>query len=207
MIIFNSLPVDAPLRITSGFGRRNTGISGASTNHMGVDLGRDFAKPKTAILSVAPGIVTNSYYNNVRGWVVIIEHSGFKTLYQHLDGQGAAKGTKVVAGQHIGIMGDSTSTIKNMSLHLHMELIVNGQQIDPEPYLKNIREREEDMTEAEVKAIVKEVLKESRAEASAWAAPEWNKAKRMGIVDGTSPQAVPTREQVAAMVVRAIKEV
>lgn len=68
-------------------------------------------------------------------------------------------------------------------------------------------EREDDMTESEVKAIVKEVLKESRAEASAWAAPEWDKAKQMGIVNGTSPQAVPTREQVAAMVVRAIKEV
>ena len=38
-IQFNHLPVDAPLRITSNFGPRNTGISGASTNHKGVDLG------------------------------------------------------------------------------------------------------------------------------------------------------------------------
>lgn len=63
---------------------------------------------------------------------------------------------------------------------------------------------EDEMTEEQVKAIVKEVLKESRTEPSAWAAPEWDKAKQMGIVDGTSPQAIPTREQVAAMVVRAL---
>lgn len=198
-IIFNSLPVDGPLRITSPFGPRQTSISGASINHMGVDLGRDFAKPKTAILSVAAGTVTNSYYNNVRGWVIIIDHGGFKTLYQHLEAQGAAKGARVKAGQRIGIMGASTSTIKNMSLHLHMELIVAGKQIDVGPYLRDIRE-EIDMTEERVRQIIQEELAATGKAVSDWAKPFWAEMTATGIVDGTNPQGYTTREQVATMI-------
>lgn len=152
---FNSLPVE-PLRVTSKFGKRNTGIKGASTYHKGVDLGRDFTKPETSILSVADGIVLSNYWNDYRGWVVIIQHNGFQTLYQHLKAQSALnKGEKVKAGQCIGIMGNSSNKAKlDVAVHLHFELIVNGTQIDPLPYLQNIRRKE--MTKEEAKQIVKE---------------------------------------------------
>ena len=136
-IQFNSLPVN-PLRITSPFGPRNTGIKGASTYHKGIDLGRNWNLSETPVYSVASGTVTNSYWNDVRGWVVIVDHGTFKTLYQHLRERGAAVGPRVVAGQRIGTMGATTKTIKGMTMHLHMELIYQGRQIDPEPYLKNI---------------------------------------------------------------------
>lgn len=199
---FNSLPVE-PLRITSKFGKRNTGIQGASTDHKGIDLGRDFNRPKTEVLAVAEGTVINNYWNDTRGWVVIIDHGEFKTLYQHLKEKSpVVKGGKVFAGQTIGIMGASTKTINGMSIHLHMELIVNCRQIDPEPYLKSIQEVE-DMTREETLKLIKEVLAGSGDTPSSWAKESWGKAQRDGITDGIKPQGYTTREQVITMIERA----
>lgn len=159
MVVFNSLPVE-PLRITSRFGKRNTGISGASTDHKGIDLGRDFKKNQTEILSVASGVVASNYWNDYRGWVVTIKHQGFTTLYQHLAKQSQLKvGSKVNGGDVIGIMGASSNPEKlKIATHLHFELIVNGKQIDPEPYFYKLEE--EDMitrTKIEINGSVKEV--------------------------------------------------
>lgn len=163
---FNHLPV-TPLRVTSKFGPRNTGIKGASTYHKGIDLGRDFSKAETEIMSVADGAVFNNYWNNYRGWVVIIDHGGFKTLYQHLKAKsGLKKGEKVKAGQYIGRMGNSSNKTKlSVVTHLHFELIVDGMQIDPLPYLKNIsnkrvEEEEEEMRYNKVEELPKGLQKE-----------------------------------------------
>jgi murein DD-endopeptidase MepM/ murein hydrolase activator NlpD len=133
------LPVE-PLRITSKFGPRNTGIKGASKDHKGIDLGRDKSKAETNILSVAAGTVASNYWNKYRGWVVVIQHSGFRTLYQHLKAQSPlAVGTIVKSGTVLGVMGASSDkSVLKVSEHLHFELIVNGKNEDPEPYLKNI---------------------------------------------------------------------
>ena len=143
-VIFYSLPVDAPLRITSYYGKRDTGISGASTDHKGIDLGRDFSKSQTNILSVADGVVINNYWNNYRGWVVIIDHGTFKTLSQHLAYKCPLPvGSKVVAGQIIGVMGASANPdYLKIATHLHFEVIYNKIQIDPLPFLLNIQEVE-----------------------------------------------------------------
>lgn len=136
-IQFNSSPVDAPLRITSNFGPRDTGIKGASKFHKGVDIGRDFNKKETRILAVANGTVIHNYWNNARGWVIIINHGDFKTLYQHLKEKSPLYvGSKIEAGVPIGLMGSSSKTLENMAIHLHFELIINDLSIDPEPYLK-----------------------------------------------------------------------
>lgn len=137
----------SPLRITSGFGPRNTGIAGASTYHPGVDIGTDKTKPYTdtdggPVTAALPGVVISNYYNNARGWVILIDHrtidgKDVKTLYQHLKQAGAAKGTKVKAGDQIGIMGN---TGVGAQLHLHFEVRINNIPVDPEPYLKNIKE-------------------------------------------------------------------
>ena len=138
IIQFNSLPV-IPLRVTSVFGKRNTGIKGASTFHKGIDLGRDKSKTITNIYSVADGVVYSNCWNKYRGWVIIIQHAGFKTLYQHLAFQPQLKkGTSIKSGQKIGEMGNSSDkSVLNVSIHLHFELIVNEVQIDPSKYLNN----------------------------------------------------------------------
>lgn len=204
---FNSLPVK-PLRITSRFGPRNTGIKGASTYHKGIDLGGKGSD--TPIYAVKRGVISQSYWNKVRGWVVLIKHDNqYTTLYQHLKAKSPLPvGTKVQAGQQIGIMGNTSETIK-CGVHLHMELRLNGTPINPEPYLLNIKGVEEDMTETELRAIIKEeinaALSGKNTETSTWAAEPWAWGKDVGITDGTRPGGFTTREQVVTMMSRIMK--
>lgn len=135
-----------PLRITSPFGLRNLGIKGASTDHKGVDIGTDKSKFYTAtdggsVTAVLPGTVVSNYYNNARGWVILIDHGtidgkNVKTLYQHLKRAGSVVGTKVKAGDRIGNMGN---TGVGGQLHLHFEIRINNMCVDPVPYLKGVK--------------------------------------------------------------------
>ena len=171
---FDSLPYE-PLRITSGFGPRNTGILGASTYHKGVDLGADKTKYKGSadggpVLAVLPGTVKESYYSTARGWVIVINHGivagkQVATLYQHLKCKGLAIGKKVKAGDTIGTMGN---TGVGAQLHLHFELRINGTPVDPEPYLKGV----DDMTEAEVLKLIEQSRKIYKRPGDL---PEWAK--------------------------------
>lgn len=209
-IRFYSLPVEAPLRITSPFGDRNTGIPGASTHHAGIDLGRDLSKPETFVIAVAPGQIAQSYWNDYRGWVVVIDHGDYKTLSQHLKEKGPAVGTNVKVGQRIGIMGNSSNHDKlTVAVHLHFELQVNGVPIDPQPYLQNIQKEEYDLTESEVRKIVKEEINiafqglgispDMANEPSDWAKSFWKWGKDSGSVDGNNPRGICTREQTVTM--------
>lgn len=119
-------------RRTSGFGRRNTGIAGASTNHMGAD----FAAPRgTDIKSLRNGKVVASYYHNAQGHVIRIQQDdGVVAQYQHMQNKSALKvGQAVSAGQSIGKVG---STGVSSGPHLHLEISQNGKKVDPIPYLK-----------------------------------------------------------------------
>lgn len=209
-IQFYSLPVNAPLRITSPFGQRDTGIPGATTYHSGIDLGRDIYKPETDVLAVAGGKVTQSYWNDYRGWVVIIDHGEYKTLSQHLKYKGLAAGTKVKTGQKIGIMGNSSDPDKlKVAVHLHFELHVEGIPIDPEPYLQDVKKEEYDLTESEVRKIVRDELAwelnrmgvsaNGSSQPSDWAADFWKWGKDNGITDGSNPKGICTREQTVTM--------
>jgi murein DD-endopeptidase MepM/ murein hydrolase activator NlpD len=154
-----------PLRITSGFGPRNTGIAGASTNHKGVDIGVDKSKPYTAtdggpVTAVLPGVVVDNSFNKLRGWVILIDHGiidgkNVKSLYQHLKQAGTAKGTRVNAGDQIGTMGN---TGVGAQLHLHFEIWISNVPVDPAPYLKNVKEEktveEKELTTQEAINIV-----------------------------------------------------
>lgn len=210
--VFNSLPVDAPLRVTSKFGDRSTGIIGASKNHAGVDIARSTSKAKTNILAVKSGTVSASFYNSIRGWVVMIKHDAtHETLYQHLASKSPlAVGAKVKAGDVIGVMG---STGVSSGTHLHFELHKGGTPINPEPYLNNIQE-DIDMTRDEVRALVKETVKETineiligaGTEESPWFGKEFKgKEKEIGeITDRSRPQGYAKREEVWAMIARTI---
>lgn len=202
---FTSLPV-RKLRITSKFGPRNTGIKGASTNHKGVDIGGESGD--TPIFSVASGVVDKNYWNKYRGWVIVIKHDNkYKTLYQHLKAQSSLKiGDRVSSGQTIGIMGASSELLK-IARHLHMELLENDIPIDPEPYLKNIKSEDIDMTKEEVIKLIDDRIKlallgRGETSPSEWAEDIWNKATKEGLVDGKNPKAYVTREQAVVIIER-----
>ena len=192
-------PVE-PMRVTSPFGPRDTGIERASTFHKGIDIGRDFTLPYTYIKAVARGIVTANYWNDYRGWVITIKHDNtFTSLYQHLrDKCSLAVGTQVEAGEVIGIMGNTSNrNVLKIATHLHFELRKNGVPIDPMPYLGG-----DDLTKEETLALIKEVLEGKETKVSSYAKEAWNGAANKGITDGTRPGGYCTREQVIVMLGR-----
>ncbi len=115
-----------PDKITSGFGVRNTGIAGASTNHMGIDIG---APELTPVYAAGSGNVIRSSYNSARGNYIEIDHgNGVSTLYQHLNTRGCDVGDEILQGQYIGLVGH---TGVGSGAHLHFEVKVNGICRDP----------------------------------------------------------------------------
>lgn len=210
---FSSYPIDGPFRVTSKYGPRNTGIAGASTFHKGIDIGRDFSKPSTNVLSVKAGTVSFCGWNKYRGWYIIIKHSDeVSTLYQHLASMPKLKvGDRVRAGQVLGVMGNSSDkAVLSVAVHLHFEVQVNGKPVDPAPYFLHLEEEVTSMTEKELREfvtkIVKEIMKGSDTKVSAWAKDTVSKAKEMGITDGTRPGGTATREEVVTMIVRAVEK-
>ena len=115
------------INVTSAYGWRNNPIDGKREFHKGVDLSGNIGDE---IFSVAGGEVLLSQFSSTYGNYLIIEHSnGIKTLYAHCETLHKAVGEKVVAGEVIALLG---STGRSTAPHLHYEVILNGQNINPE---------------------------------------------------------------------------
>ena len=118
-------PVDSNV-VTSGFGGRNTGIAGASTNHKGVDLK---ALTGANIYASDTGTVITSAYSSSYGNYIVIDHgNGYCSLYGHMSKRLVSKGDTVQKGQKIGLSG-ATGIVNGP--HLHFEIWKNGVKINP----------------------------------------------------------------------------
>lgn len=98
-------------------------------NHMGIDIDGDTGDP---IYAMTWGVVAHAGpapegYGGY-GNIVIIDHDGYQTFYAHLSRVDVVAGTKVVAGQVIGLMG-ATGNVTGS--HLHFETRLDGKQFDP----------------------------------------------------------------------------
>lgn len=117
-------------RITSGFGYRNTGIRGASTNHMGIDIACSYGTP---IAAADGGTVTYTGYKGAMGYTVIIDHgNGYKTYYEHCSSFAVKSGAHVYKGQIIAYVGLSGVT---SGAHCHFGIQLNGSYANPLKYL------------------------------------------------------------------------
>ena len=117
-------------RITSYFGYRNTGIRGASTNHMGIDISVSYGTP---IYAADGGVVSFSGYKGAMGYVVIIDHqNGFKTYYEHNSSLLVSAGQTVYKGQQIAKAGRSGVA---SGVHCHFGIQYNGTYYNPLNYL------------------------------------------------------------------------
>ena len=116
---------------TSSFGKRNTGIKGASTNHKGVD----WATPTgTPVYASCGGTVAKAGWGSGYGYVVYINHEdGRQTRYAHLSKVLVKAGQTVKQGERIALSG---STGVSSGPHLHFEMLINNKQVNPENYLK-----------------------------------------------------------------------
>ena len=122
-------PAPKGTKITSGYGQRG-GSSTTKGFHPGVDFDRKF-QPVYAAAAGVVSIIGNepTGYGN---WVEIRHADGKATRYGHLKSISVSRGQHVKAGQ---IIGTSGNTGRSTAPHLHFEILVNGQKVDPTPYV------------------------------------------------------------------------
>ncbi|GBD44859.1 Murein DD-endopeptidase MepM [bacterium HR40] len=123
------LPLSPPLdefRLMSGYGIRRDPVTGARAIHRGLD----FSAPKDArVLAPAPGRVIRAGREGEYGLLVAIDHGmGIVTVYGHLQQLLVRVGERVDFRQPIGIVGN---TGRSTGRHLHYEIRVDGEPIDP----------------------------------------------------------------------------
>jgi murein DD-endopeptidase MepM/ murein hydrolase activator NlpD len=123
-------PVDGA-NLTSGFGIRTDPFRGRAAMHPGIDLAGPLGTP---VYATADGVVDRSEWNNGGyGNLIEIDHGqGIQTRYGHLSQRIAQSGQRVRRGDLIGLMG---STGRSTGSHLHYEVRVAGQAINPIPFV------------------------------------------------------------------------
>ena len=120
-------PVDGA--VNSPYGYRTHPISGNRRLHAGLDVA---APTGTPILAAAEGTVVHAGPRGGYGLAVIIDHGdGLKTLYAHTSRMHVSKGWTVEAGRKIAEVG---STGFSTGPHLHFEVRIDGDPVDPLPY-------------------------------------------------------------------------
>ena len=116
--------------ITSYFGYRNTGISGASTNHKALDIAAPYG---TNIYAADGGTVVAAGWSSGLGYRILIDHgNGRQTLYGHCSSLLVSAGAHVYKGELIAKMG---STGISSGSHCHFGVYIYGTAVDPLNYL------------------------------------------------------------------------
>lgn len=117
--------------VTSGYGMRRHPIFGDERMHTGVDFA---AAAGTPIRAAADGVVVWAGARGGYGLTVIIDHGdSLATLYAHQREVAVGEGEAVRRGQVVGYVG---ATGFATGPHLHFEVRVRGNPVDPMPYLR-----------------------------------------------------------------------
>ena len=125
-----SMPA-AVMLMSSGFGYRSDPFTGAGAMHSGLDFKGPIGTP---ILAAADGKVTFSGWQGGYGNCIEITHAnGLVTRYAHLSRLNVSLGQKVERGFQIARMG---STGRSTGSHLHFEVRLNNQAINPRKFLE-----------------------------------------------------------------------
>jgi murein DD-endopeptidase MepM/ murein hydrolase activator NlpD len=100
--------------------------------------GNDLAGTRgTPILATGDGVVTFAGSQSGYGRLIKIRHAmGFETFYAHLSRIRVKLGQRVSRGDRIGDMGN---TGRSTGVHLHYEVRINGNPVNPSKYMKAAR--------------------------------------------------------------------
>ncbi len=122
-------------KLEGGFGgRRNPFGGGGYEFHSGQDIEADWGAP---IVSGASGRVTFTGWQNGYGQLVEVDHGGgLTTRYAHLSHIDVQLNQVVARGQLLGKVG---STGRSTGPHLHYEVRINDQPVNPLPYLLQMK--------------------------------------------------------------------
>ena len=154
MNVINHVLRGTSYRVTSPFGMRTLTIGGRQVTHMhnGIDLiltnirhaevismarGRVIRVVRNILESQTPTIIAQAQTTLYFGNLVFVEHANnIVTRYTHLQSgsipAGITVGAIVEKGQLLGLMG---TTGYSTGVHLHFEVVENGNRVDPAPYL------------------------------------------------------------------------
>ncbi|MTI17273.1 M23 family metallopeptidase [Rhodobacteraceae bacterium RKSG542] len=131
------LPLGHPVAntvVTSDYGGRMDPFLNKPAFHTGID----FKAPRgTPVRAPADGIVRIASYRGGYGKTIEIEHvDGLTTRYAHLHSIFVSEGDKIYRDDLIGAIG---STGRSTGPHLHYETRLNGQAINPMPFIRTGR--------------------------------------------------------------------
>ncbi len=131
-ILANATPSIWPTAgwLTSSFGGRVDPFTGGRDYHAGLDISADRGKP---VRATADGTISEAGWSGNYGNMVLVGHRfGLSTRYGHLSRLAVVSGQSVRRGDVIGYVG---STGRSTSPHLHYEVLLNGQAINPLRFL------------------------------------------------------------------------
>lgn len=116
---------------TDRFGVRGNPFGGGASEY---HSGQDISAPKgTPVVAPADGTVTHAGWQSGYGNLVTIDHgNGLTTRYGHLSKVEVAVGQEVKRGALLGLVG---STGRSTGPHLHYEVRVNEEAVNPRSYL------------------------------------------------------------------------
>lgn len=122
-------PAAGPM--TSGYGYRTHPIFGDTRLHTGIDIAAGYGAP---VVAGDAGAVIYVGVMSGYGNVIVLDHGdGLSTTYNHLSSFFVSSGQSVARGSQIGAVG---CTGYCTGPHLHFEVRVNGDPVDPMPYLQ-----------------------------------------------------------------------
>jgi murein DD-endopeptidase MepM/ murein hydrolase activator NlpD len=130
--VLAALPSRWPVRgpINSGFGGRTSPWAATSEFHSGLDIGAPIGTP---VKAPAPGTVVFAGVHPEYGQTLIIEHGNeTKSVYGHLSRLNVAVNQTVHRGEIVALTGN---TGRSSGPHLHYEIQVKGQSVNPTGYL------------------------------------------------------------------------
>ena len=127
------LPNISPIRAafnSSSYGWRIDPFNGSKAFHEGLDFSANAGAP---IFAAAGGIVSAAETMPDYGKIVIVSHgSGLETRYAHTSKILVKVGDRVEKGQVVALVGN---TGRSTGPHLHYEIRLNGNALDPRKYL------------------------------------------------------------------------
>jgi murein DD-endopeptidase MepM/ murein hydrolase activator NlpD len=122
-------PVEV-MRFSSQFGYRTDPFQGRRKNHKGLDIPGPIGTP---IYATADGIIGRAQWVSGYGKYVEVEHgNAIQTRYGHLSAMNVVSGQRVKQGEIIGFMG---STGRSTGSHLHYEVRIAGEPVNPNSFL------------------------------------------------------------------------
>jgi murein DD-endopeptidase MepM/ murein hydrolase activator NlpD len=130
--VLASLPSRWPVRgpVNSDFGQRRSPWAPNSEFHSGIDIGAAIGTP---VRAPAPGTVVFAGQHPEYGVTLIIDHGNdTKSLYGHLSRLNVALDQLVQRGDTVALTGN---TGRSSGPHLHYEIQVKGQPVNPHSYI------------------------------------------------------------------------